>query len=88
MVSYENLHIIYLRMQEFNNKDALFGSVNVLLLGHTMQLPPVKEHCCLEQPISENKRENRELSTELRLEAREVVNEEKIEYVKDIILEN
>lgn len=52
MVSYENLHIIYLRMQEFNNKDALFGSVNVLLLGHTMQLPPVKEHRCLEQPSS------------------------------------
>lgn len=50
MVSYENLRIIHLRLQEFKNNDLLFGGINVILLGDIMQLPPVKGHWCFEQP--------------------------------------
>lgn len=50
MVSYENLRIIHLRLQEFKNNDKLFGGVNILVFGDIMQLPPVKGHWCFIQP--------------------------------------
>ncbi|KAF9817320.1 hypothetical protein SFRURICE_010779 [Spodoptera frugiperda] len=50
MVSYENLRIIHLRLQEFKNNNSLFGGINILLFGDIMQLPPVKGHWCFEQP--------------------------------------
>lgn len=50
MVSYENLRIIHLRLQEFKNNNLLFGGVSVLLFGDIMQLPPVKGHWCFDQP--------------------------------------
>ncbi|KAG7299154.1 hypothetical protein JYU34_017689 [Plutella xylostella] len=54
MVSYENLRIIHLRLQEFKNNHLLFGGVNVLLFGDIMQLPPVKGHWCFDQPLWSN----------------------------------
>ncbi|KAF9409708.1 hypothetical protein HW555_010998, partial [Spodoptera exigua] len=50
MVSYENLSIIHLRLQEYKNNEKLFGGVNILLFGDIFQLPPVKGHWCFLQP--------------------------------------
>ncbi|KAF9416867.1 hypothetical protein HW555_005870 [Spodoptera exigua] len=50
MVSYENLRIIHLRLQEYKNNEKLFGGVNILLFGDIFQLPPVKGHWCFLQP--------------------------------------
>jgi len=33
MLSYKNLRMIHLRLQEFKNNDKLFGGVNILLFG-------------------------------------------------------
>jgi len=41
MISYENLRMIHLRLQEFKNNDKLFGDVNILPFDDIMQLPPV-----------------------------------------------
>ncbi|XP_034839859.2 ATP-dependent DNA helicase pif1-like [Maniola hyperantus] len=50
MVSYENLRMIHLRLQEFKNNDLIFGGLNVLVFGDIMQLPPVKGSWCFMQP--------------------------------------
>lgn len=50
ILSYENLRMIYLRLQEFKNNNLLFSGINVLLFGDLMQLPSVKGHWCSEQP--------------------------------------
>ncbi|XP_045778284.1 ATP-dependent DNA helicase pfh1-like [Maniola jurtina] len=50
MVSYENLRMIHLRLQEFKNNDLIFGGLNVLVFGDIMQLPPVKGSWCFIEP--------------------------------------
>ncbi|CAK1580723.1 unnamed protein product [Parnassius mnemosyne] len=50
MVSYENLRIIHLRLQEYKNNEKLFGGVNILVFGDIFQLPPVKGNWCFVQP--------------------------------------
>lgn len=50
MVSYENLRMIHLRLQEFKNNEKLLGGVNVVLFGDIMQLFPIKGHWCFAQP--------------------------------------
>lgn len=44
LVSYKNLKIINLRLQEFKNNKKLFGGVNVFFVGDIMQLSLVKGH--------------------------------------------
>ena len=41
MVFYEKLWIIYLKLQEFENNDKLFGNANILLSGAIMHFQSI-----------------------------------------------